>query len=179
MHWGYNVSNNKRNQWGHCMAESAAQQGADSTEEPGGTTLENQPSGTNGTEQTPSSTATTTSTIIWTPRFIAIFFLTLVAGLSAESLLTQGWLNDWYIGAWILEAHIVLVLACLIAILTFARSWWVRLGCIFGFIWAIFMAVELLINLRQIDPDSLILAYVDAAMSIALLGSFLCFSIYR
>jgi hypothetical protein len=159
------------------MAESVTEPGTDSTEEPGRTILEN--SAADGTGQTTQSTATSTPMVIWTPRFITIFFLTLVAGLSAESLLTEGWLNSWYAGVLILEAHIVLVLGCLIAILIFSRSWWVRLGSIFGFIWAIFLAVELLINLQQIDSNSLILAYVNAAMSMALLGSFLCFSIYR
>ena len=75
------------------MAESVTEPGTDSTEEPGRTILE--PPDTDDKGQTTSPTATTTPAIIWTPRFIAIFFLTLVAGLSAESLLTQGWLNDW------------------------------------------------------------------------------------
>mgnify|MGYP001489801551 CR=1 FL=1 len=161
------------------MAESVTQPDTDSTEEPGGMILENQAPGTDGSGQTTPFATTTTSTIIWTPRFIAIFFLTLVAGLSAESLLTQGWLNSWYPGVWILEAHILLVLGCLIAILIFTRSWWVRLGSIFGCLWVVFMTLDILVNLQQIDPDSLILAYVNAAMSIALLGSFLCFSIDR
>ncbi len=156
------------------MAESITGSDTDSTKELDGTTLD-----ADDAEQTASPSSTATSMIIWTPRFIAIFFLTLVIGLSAESLLTEGWLNWWYIGAWILEAHVVLVLGCLIAILIFTRSWWVRLGCIFGFMWSVFMAVDILIDLQHIDPDSLILAYVNAAMSIALLGSFLCFSIYR
>ena len=161
------------------MAESVIEPGTDSTEEPEGTILENQEPGKDGGGQTMSSTATTPSAIIWTPRFIALFFLALVVGLSAESLLTQGWLNGWYIGTWILEGHIVLILGCLIAVLIFARSWWVRLGSIFGFTWVVLMTADILINLQQIDPDSLLLAYVNAAMSIALLGSLLCFSMYR
>src|SRR5207248_5879995 len=68
---------------------------------------------------------------------------------------------------------------CLTVILVFAHSWWVRLGSIFGFLWAVFMTIDVLINLQQIDPDSLILAYVNAAMSIALFGAFICFSINR
>jgi len=158
--------------WGHVMAESVT---PDSPEEPGGTILEHSaPAG----QATP-PTATNTRAIIWTPRFISLFFLTLVAGLSTESLLTEGWLQSWYAGVWILEVHIVLVLGCLIAIHIFAQSWWVRLGCIFGYIWAIFLAVELVVNLQRIDPDSFLLAYVNAAMAVALLGCFLCFSIYR
>lgn len=161
------------------MAESVTEPDTDSTEEPEGTRLENQEPSEDGGGQTVPPAATTAEAIIWTPRFIAIFFLTLVAGLSAESLLTQGWLNSWYPGVWIFEAHIALVLGCLIGILIFARSWWIRLGCIFGFIWAIFMTVDILISLQRMDPHSLILAYVNASMSIALLGCFVCFSIYR
>ena len=72
--------------------------------------------------------STTPSTIIWTTRFIVIFALTLIIGLSVESLVTMGWMNHYYRGAWPLLAHVVLVLACMIAILIQARSGWIRNG---------------------------------------------------
>ena len=161
------------------MAESITQPGPDSTEEPGGTITESKAPAIDGAQQTSPSAPTTQSTIIWTPRFISLFFLTLVIGLSAESLLTQGWLNGWYMGVWVLGVHIVLVLGCMIAILFFTRTWWVRLGSIFGILWVVFVTLDLLVNFQQIDPDSLILAYVNTAMCMALCGSFISFSIDR
>ena len=60
--------------------------------------------------------------IIWTPRFIVIFALILVFGLSIESLLAQGWLNGYYTGLWIFQIHIMLVCSGWIALLLLAHS---------------------------------------------------------
>ena len=46
--------------------------------------------------------------IIWTPRFIIIFALTLVLGLSIESLLTQGWFDGYYSGLWIFQVEVLI-----------------------------------------------------------------------
>src|SRR5712691_836959 len=128
---------------------------------------------------TPSVSAPTT-TIIWTPRFMVIFALTFVFGLSAESLLTQGWLNGFYPTYWVLLAHIALITGCWIAVIVLARSWWVRTGAIFGCIWAIFTSTNLIVGLvANLDPNSPILAHLNAAFSSALLGSYICFSIVR
>jgi len=76
--------------------------------------------------------------VVWTPRFIVVFFLTLVIGLSVESLLTEGWLNGTYKTEWILLGHTLLILICLIALIIKGRSTWIRMGAIFGCIWAVF-----------------------------------------
>src|SRR5690348_1159121 len=47
--------------------------------------------------------------IIWTPRFIVIYALTLVLSLSIESLLTQGWLHGYYPGQWVFQVYIIIV----------------------------------------------------------------------
>src|SRR5207244_12771574 len=44
--------------------------------------------------------STTPSTVIWTPRFMVIFALALTMGLSAESVLTQGWTSNYCAGQW-------------------------------------------------------------------------------
>src|SRR4051794_29410632 len=56
------------------------------------------------------------SLIIWTPRFIIIFFLVIVIGLSAASILTRGWLNGYYPAGWVLMAYTVVNLGGWIAV---------------------------------------------------------------
>src|SRR5260370_33765285 len=96
--------------------------------------------------------------VIWTPRFIVIFVLTLVIGLSIESLLTQGWLNHLYTGQWIFQAHVILIFFCWLALAVLAHTGWVRIGSIFGCIWALFMTLNLIIIALNADPTSLSLA---------------------
>src|SRR5437868_2375521 len=62
-------------------------------------------------EQQGGSLASHRSTIIWTPRFIVIFALTLAVGLSLASLTTQGWDNHYYQPEWILLGNTVILLA--------------------------------------------------------------------
>ena len=140
-------------------------------------------------EVTPESSTTPTETsidweisksqspIIWTPRFIVIFALTLVAGLSGASLLTQGWLDHFYAGEWVLLAYTALVFAGWIAAVVYAHSLWARLGSIFGIIWAIFTSISFVISLLAVDPNSPIVAHLNAATNSALLGSYICLSI--
>ena len=70
--------------------------------------------------------------IIWTPRFIIIFALTLVLGLSIESLLTQGWLDGYYSGLWIFQVHVICVCLGWITLLVLTHSNWIRIG---SYIW--------------------------------------------
>src|SRR5215469_2025196 len=64
--------------------------------------------------------------IIWTPRFILIFALTLIIGLSIASLLTQGWLDAFYSGLWIFQVYVIFVFLGWIALLIFTHSSWIR-----------------------------------------------------
>lgn len=116
--------------------------------------------------------------IIWTPRFIVTFALLLVVGLGGASLLTQGWLNDYYQAQWAELLFDALVFGCWIAVLFYARSAWVRLGAIFTIIWTIFSAINYVVNLLlPVTQTWTLVGYLDGARNISLLGSFICLSI--
>lgn len=115
--------------------------------------------------------------VIWTPRFIGIFALLLILGLSADSLLVQARDNGYLAGSGILLVHVVLIFAVWVAIIARVHSTWIRLGGIFGCIWAIFLSINLVITLHAIDPNAPILAHLNAAFSSALLGCYICLSI--
>ena len=117
--------------------------------------------------------------IIWTPRFIVRFFLVLVIGLSAESLLTEGWLNGIFRAEWVLLAHAVLLLACLIAVLVQSHSSWLRIGCTFGCAWAVLTGASNVITLLGISGRSIIALQLQAAMVCALFAMYICFSTHR
>lgn len=115
--------------------------------------------------------------IIWTPRFIIIFALILVFGLSFESLLTQSWLDGYYPGLWIFQVHVVIVCLGWITLLVLTHSNWIRIGCIFGIIWAFFMTLHITIYSLNTDLALRVHALINAATCIALLGSYICLSI--
>lgn len=117
--------------------------------------------------------------IIWTPRFIMIFFLVFVIGLSTASMLTRGWLNAYYPAGWMLLAYTIVNLVGWISVSICARSPWVRSGGIFGCLWAILMGLTFAVTVFPIDPNAIILTYATTAASTALLGSFLCLSLAR
>src|SRR5947209_17166351 len=114
---------------------------------------------------------TSLSPIIWTPRFIIIFFLLLVIGLSGASMLIRGWLNGYYPAGWVLMAYTVLNLGGWISVSKYARSPWVRLGGTFGCLWAILMGFAFALSVFPIDPDTIMSAHATAAASSALLAS--------
>lgn len=116
------------------------------------------------------------SHVIWTPRFIVLFFLTLIVGLSLESLLTQGWLNGFYKAEWVLLAHTALIFACMILLVIRARSLWMRVGGIFGCIWAVFTGADFVASLLSVNAGSGTVVQLYAAMSSALLGTYICLS---
>jgi hypothetical protein len=115
--------------------------------------------------------------IIWTPRFIVIFALTLVSGLSIASLLTQGWLNGYYTGQWVFQVYLILIGISWFALFVLAHSSWIRIGSIFGCIWALFMTLNIIVSAQHSDLASRVLALVNAASCIALLGSYICLSV--
>jgi len=159
------------------MAEGAIQPDIDHdhANEPGHTTSEKT---TSTVEET--SLAVSISSrpmVIWTPRCIIIFVLTLVIGLSTESLLTQGWLDHYYTGQWVFQVHVILIFFCWLALAVRTRTGWVRIGSILGCIWALFMTLNITISALDVDPSSPVLFYLNAATCIALLGSYLCLSI--
>lgn len=114
--------------------------------------------------------------VIWTPKFILLFALALVLGLSADSLFTQGWIEGYYRAIWVLFGNFALLLGLWIGAVVVARSWWVRMGAIFGCVWAIFSTINLVTMLFNFDLHTAVPAYLNAAFSCALLGAYVCFS---
>jgi hypothetical protein len=117
--------------------------------------------------------------IIWTPRFILIFFLVLTIGLSTASMLTRGWLNAYYPAEWPLIAYTAVNLGGWIAVCICARSPWVRLGGIFGCLWAILMGLTFAMTMFPTNSAALIQTHATVTASTALLGSFFCLSLAR
>lgn len=116
--------------------------------------------------------------IIWTPRFIILFALTLVIGLSAESLFAQAMLNNlFHILGWLLLGHTVVILGGWIVLFSSARSSWARIGSIFGGIWSIFAGISYAASMFTLPPDTVFPLYLSAAANSALLGSYICLSI--
>lgn len=117
--------------------------------------------------------------VIWTPRFIIIFALALIIGLSVASLLTQGMLNGYYPPQAVLLALVALALGGWIAVARLVCSLWTRIGGVFGSIWAVFTGISLVISLLPIDSGSPLLLHLSASTNSALLGSYICLSIDR
>ena len=137
--------------------------------------------GSSGANQTGAATSVlepaAESPIIWTPRFIISFFLVLVIGLSAASMLTTGYLNKYYLPGWVLIAYTVVNLGGWISVNICARSFWVRLGGTFGCLWAILMGITFALSVFPIDPYHIFVIHTIAATSSALLACFICISI--
>ncbi len=116
---------------------------------------------------------------IWTPRFIILFFLTMVVGLSVESLLTQGWLNKIFNAEWVLLINVLLILITLIFLSIKARSRWIHMGSLLGCVWAFFMGASYVSTLLGISGRSLVALQFQAVTACALLAAYICFSTYR
>src|SRR5216683_5144497 len=137
------------------MEDSITQPGTNDTKEPDDPTRRPDGQLPRNTQQgAATGNSTPTASIIWTPRFIVIFALFLTIGLSADSLLTQGWADHFYASAWVTLGHLVLAFGLLVATIVVTRSWWVRLGGFFGCLWVIFRSINILISFYTLDPAS-------------------------
>lgn len=117
--------------------------------------------------------------VIWTPAFIVLFGFTLVAGLSTESLLTQGWLDRWYEGQWVFQGHVILVGIGWLVLLVCARTRWVRVGAVFGLAWALFMTVDIFVQVTLGAGVLDILAHVNVLICLSLLACSICLTVDR
>ncbi len=124
-----------------------------------------------------SSASVTPVPLIWTAKFIVIFALSLVFGLSAASIITQWWLNGLYSGAIVLMLYSVLLIVAWMTVLLRARTLWVRVGATFGVIWAILTGVSFLFEQLTVDVHLPSVAHLNAATNTALLASTICFSL--
>lgn len=124
-----------------------------------------------------SSLSSIPTAISWTPRFIVVFFLTLVLALSAESLLTAAIMQGWIAPILAFLPHTLAALGLLFLLITRSRSLWLRVGGVFGCTWAIFACVSFFVNALALDPKSTIPLHLTAATNAALLGTSICFSI--
>ena len=174
------------------MTESVTQHGTDhsSNEEPEDVRMEQvrdtPEAGQDGQKQLeqpettqPETMAVAHSGIIWTPKFIVLFALVLVSGLSAESLFTQGWIAGSFRSIWILTGHFALLLGLWVGGIFVARSGWVRMGAIFGCFWAIFNCIKLVLAQYSLNLNVPNPAYLYAAYFCALLGAYVCLSVAR
>jgi hypothetical protein len=156
------------------LAESPVQPSTKSTEEAVATTT-----ALSGSPAKEMQQAVPAPPIIWTPRFIVIFALALVVGLTAEGLFAEGWANRLYPGGWILLIHAILALGWWTFILARARSWWIRTGAIFACIWGLFACLNALMEMHGVDSSLAIIAHLNAATCSALLGAYICLSLDR
>lgn len=115
--------------------------------------------------------------IIWTPVFLLIFALTSILGVSAESLFTEGWMNGLFTTQWILLGHVILVAVGWLSLGIITHSRWLRIGCIFGGIWAIFMSLSIFIYLHGLSRGTPLQSYLNTAICMALLGAYIGLSI--
>jgi len=159
------------------LVEHVAQPGVGHIQEPAQNAISQSTSDEN--PQPEEGAKATSPVIIWTPRFILIFGLTLVLGLSLASILTQGWLNKYYTGQWIFLTYVVLIGLCWLTLAIVARSRWIRTGALFGLIWTMFMLTNILIQVILVDPTQQVLADVNVVTCLALLGCYICLSIDR
>ncbi len=117
--------------------------------------------------------------VIWTPRFIVLFAVTLALGLSLESLITQAWAIRWFTGTWVFLGHIALVSASWITLLLTSRSRWMRFGAIFGLICTLFIALNIIIQAILFQPSNYLLARVNVVTFLALPACYICLTIDR
>jgi len=117
--------------------------------------------------------------VIWTPRFISIFAMTLAVGLGLESLLTQVWAIRWFTGTWVFMGHLALVSAGWITLLRVSRSRWIRFGAVFGLILVTFVAINIVIQAILIQPSNYLLAHINVVTFLALPGCYICLTIDR
>lgn len=112
--------------------------------------------------------------IIWTPRFILLFGLILVLGLSIASQLALGWTNHlFFANRWTLHGLVLLAGLGWLVLAIVTRSPRVRAGCVFGLIWAGFMTLNIYLSAREIGSDTPLQSYLDVASCVALMGTYI------
>ncbi len=156
------------------MAERVTQPDTDHTEEP--ETTKQESTAAHETISSADGLSTPGTGKVWTPFFMVTFALLLILGLSADALLADGWIAHFYSGQWIMLTQVVIVGIAWLLSAIFARSEWVRIGGIFGCIWAIFMGIDIMIISVSGDVGSPLIPPVNAALCIALLGAYTCLS---
>lgn len=116
---------------------------------------------------------------IWTPRFLLIFAITLVLGVSADSLLASGWSTGLITGdgSLLILGHCILVALGWLVLGIVTRSRWVRIGCIFGGICTAFLILNVFAVIFGVDPNSPAQSYINVATCTALLGAYIGLSI--
>lgn len=117
--------------------------------------------------------------VIWTPRFMILFVVTLALGLSLDSLLTQGWAIRWFSGIWVFPAQLALVAAGWITLWRVSRSRWVRFGALFGLIFVAFVTINIILQAILFQPSNYLLAHVNVVTFLALAGCYICLTIDR
>lgn len=119
------------------------------------------------------------SRVVWTPRFMILFGLVLVLGLSLESIFTQGWLNRYYAGQWIFQGHVLLNALVWGFLLVVAKGRWTRTGAVFGLLWAVFMTINIFVQAIFPAIPLPVLAHINVVACLSLLGGYVCLSIDR
>ncbi|HEY3991818.1 MAG TPA: hypothetical protein VGM01_02955 [Ktedonobacteraceae bacterium] len=116
---------------------------------------------------------------IWTPRFLLIFAITLVLGVSADSLLTSAWSTGLITGdgSLLILGHCILVALGWLVLGIVTRSRWVRIGCIFGGICTAFLILNVFTVIFGVDSNSPAQSYINVATCTALLGAYIGLSI--
>lgn len=168
------------------MAESVIRQSSNHSsneDEPGVEVTEHQ---NEATEQEAedlnreNSTTPPRTGIIWTPKFLVMFALVLVLGLSAESILSQVWDAGYIQAIWLLTGHVAILLGLWIGATVVARSSsWVRSGSIFGLAWGIFSGINLTLAFFNFGLDTAMPFYLQVTYSCSLLGAYICLSVAR
>lgn len=135
--------------------------------------------GTIGPEEIQAAAPAAAKNIIWTPTFLLAFALTLVLGLSADSLLAASWANKLLtgFGAWLILAHVILAALGWLLLGIVTRSRWIRTGCIFGGLCSAFLALNIFASINGVDPGMPVQAYMNVAACMALAGAYIGLSI--
>jgi hypothetical protein len=115
--------------------------------------------------------------LIWTPRFILVFALVLLLGLSLASLFTQSWLASIYPPLYVFWSYLVVALMGWLVLAFRTRSGWLRLGAGLACIWSIAMGLKFWVDTLGLDPQTALIADVNTASNCLLLATFICLSI--
>jgi hypothetical protein len=116
--------------------------------------------------------------ILWTPAFILFFVALFILGTSAASLVTYIWINSQlYSVDRVGMAYSLVLLGVWLILSVLARSGWIRLGAVFGGIWAIGMFGHFWLNIHASGSQTVVMT--QTLSNSALLASALCLSTGR